>query len=150
TWHAIHQQTLRALTGISEEEATRLFAQAVNITIDPHLERNPTYQWAAWFAYNLLVRALPNTTIELTTQPGLPIHPLGTPPPLRTTPLLTLHFGSGSPTAKRVLANCHDWHILIDEEHQPLPNEPWNPVLALLTGAYAASRVTNVLLERRR
>src|SRR5207302_2107037 len=57
-------------------------------------------------------------------------------------------FGSGSPTATRVLANCHDWHILIDEEHHPLPNEPWNPVLALLTGAYAASRVTNVLLEQ--
>jgi hypothetical protein len=148
-WQDTHIKTFRTLTGISEEAALKLFLQSVRVTIDPQVERNRTYQWAAWFAANILSRTFPNTTAELPFELPLPGRPTDEVTD-KFKPALTLHFGSGAPAPDRVIANCHDWQVLIDNAYTADSFESWNPCLALLTGAYAASRVTNMLLRNQR
>jgi len=56
-----------------------------------------------------------------------------------------VHFGRAIDGA--IIANCHDWSVYVGDT-QVLPNaaEPWNPILALVTACYVASRVTKALL----
>lgn len=154
-WIEEHIRTLANISDISLEDARRFFQQDLYITIDPDISNNRTYLLAYSYSVNLLTRLFPTTRFDEIDGAPLLILPWGTSSPLEagSHPAGTvLVFGKNSSflnfkkAEKIVTANCHDWHVYIDLPISPDPYEQWNPVLALATACYAASRVTKVLL----
>jgi hypothetical protein len=145
-WITEHIRTVCTLSGLDEAAARRLFERRIHITIDAPLYANRTYRLAYEYAIALITRLFPASTFEHAPTSRLAILPWGTEPAPASRPTIDgrLHFGAVVPDA--VIANCHDWMIYIDQAITPDPAEPWNPVLALATAAYAASRVAHVVL----
>jgi hypothetical protein len=153
TWLDEHIRTLSQLSGISPQEARRLFDQPLYIALDPDLRDNPTYRLAFLYAVNLLTRLFPATQFDDLQDKSLLILPWGGTSPLSPVlPFLrrVLLFGkraaNANGAASIVTANCHNWQVSIDVPCEPDPHETWNPVLALTTACYAAARVTKLLL----
>lgn len=151
-WIQEHIRTLSHFSTLSGAEAERLFLRILAVELDPRVRSNRTYTLAYIYALNLLTRMFPYTQFEPLDEESLLILPWGTDEPFRTeaSPEVTLVFGNASSSQKRkpvVTANCHDWSVYIDSPIEANPDEPWNPVLALVTACYAAARCTQAVLQ---
>jgi ThiF family len=151
-WLEEHIRTLTQMSGLTADEARRLFHQNLSISIDPALRENRTYRLAFAYAVNLLCRLFPTTRFDALDDEPLLILPWAGTSPLPAdehSASVLLVFGKrpSLQTADKVItANCHDWQVCIDCPWEPDPKEDWNPVLALATACYAAARVSKVLL----
>ena len=145
-WITEHIRTICALSDLDEAAARQLFERRIHITIDAPLHANRTYRLAYEYAIALITRLFPASTFEYAPTSQLAILPWGTEPapPARPAIDARLHFGAS--ISKAIIANCHDWMVYIDHPITPNPAEQWNPILALATAAYAASRVAHVVL----
>ncbi|HEV2398775.1 MAG TPA: ThiF family adenylyltransferase [Candidatus Sulfotelmatobacter sp.] len=119
------------------------------MSIDAALVTHPTYRLAYAAAVNQISRIFP--VVAFTEMPAQPIAitPWDTNAPIRSVrePSLVVHFGMeqfGKP--RLVSANASDWHVYLDTPCDP-PRDDFNPVLAILTAAYACSRATKLLLN---
>ena len=145
-WITEHIRTICALSGLDEAAARELFDRRVHITIDAALHANRTYRLAYEYAIALVTRLFPASTFEYAPTSELAVLPWAGEPAPPSRPVIDARLHFGEPTAGAVIANCHDWMIYIDHPMSPNPKEQWNPVLALATAAYAASRVAHVVL----
>jgi hypothetical protein len=151
-WLEGHIRTVAELSGLPVEDVRNIFQREVHISLDPDMCKNNTYRLAYSYAINLLSRIFPSVCFD--TYPDIPhlIMPWGGGTPLvkgQKSVELQLVFGRFPRIVKAdriVSANCKDWQVYIDHSMIPTPNEEWNPVLALVTACYAASRVTKILL----
>jgi molybdopterin/thiamine biosynthesis adenylyltransferase len=150
-WLDEHIRTLTSLCAIDPSQARALFGKSLHVSLDPQLRGNRTYRLAFQFAVTLLARLFPNISFDdIGPMPYL-ILPWGDEQPEShhaENPGLILLFGKASRVcpSPQVTANCQDWLVYIDLPIEPNPDEPWNPVLALVTACYAAARATKVLL----
>lgn len=150
-WVETHIETLcRLRPELSPELGRRLFLQPVSLTIDASLAEDATYALAYSAAVGQISRLFPRVSFaELPGQPTS-ITPWGTNTPIDTPtePMLTIHFGMDKFDKPRVVsANARDWQIYIDTPCD-VKRTAYNPVLAILTAAYACSRATKLLLNK--
>jgi len=150
-WIKEHVRTLSHLSGLPMASAENLFLRPVRIELDKRMSGNPTYRLAYFYALNLISRMFPAVQFEAADDEPLLILPWGSGTPLATrqSPELTLIFGNAresQTSQKAVTANCHDWSVYVDTPCDANPDEPWNPVLALITACYAAARCAQLLL----
>jgi molybdopterin/thiamine biosynthesis adenylyltransferase len=138
-------RTLAQLAQIGNAEAEELFSSHVHVQLDPQLRRNKTYELAFAFAINLLGRMFRNLSHDELSEGSL-LHIGEKNIAASTTPRIILRFGKHDPDADGIIAaNCKKWQVYVDCEERidPDPGEEWNPVLALVTACYAASRVAS-------
>lgn len=135
--------TLAQLGQIPTAEAQRLFSTQIRVQCDPKMRGNKTYRLAAAFSVDLLSKTFPNVSYDDFTD--------GSETPIRikmlkpnAEPRVILNFGGKAQfkTATVIHANCRSWivHVDSDQSIEPDKHEKWNPVLALITGCYAAAR----------
>jgi len=150
-WIKEHARTLTHLSRLPAAAAQQLFLRPVRVELDERVRSNPTYRLAYLYALNLLSRMFPYTQFKPLDDEPLLVLPSGTHLPLATEQTakfgLTIgNAGHGKLDQAIVTANCHDWAVYVDVPIDPDPNEPWNPVLALVTACYAAARCAQVML----
>jgi molybdopterin/thiamine biosynthesis adenylyltransferase len=150
-WIREHIRTLTHLSGLTSAEAEALFFRVVRVELGERMCENPTYRLTYFYALNLISRMFPYVQFDPIVDEPLLILPWGSRFPLATEKPaeVTLVIGD-SRSVKRdgkiATANCHDWKVYIDNPVKVDPQEPWNPVLGLVTACYAAARVVQVLL----
>ncbi len=150
-WIKEHVRTLSHLSKLAAASAEQLFLQPVRVELDERMRVNPTYKLAYLNALNLISRMFPQVQFEAVADEPLLILPWGsgTPVTAKQDAELTLVFGNahGSQTGqKTVTANCHGWSVYVDTPIDANPDEPWNPILALVTACHAAARCTQLVL----
>ncbi len=138
-WITRHIQTITTLSGITEEEARRMFGQPIHVSIDDRLIRNPTYRLAYACTINLLSRTFPNTAFNPVPTLTLPFLPSADYRPERKSSVLSIHFGRAPQRTGAIVANMHNWHVITDD-YAADPGEPWNPFLALFSACTTAAR----------
>src|SRR5437773_2221676 len=114
-WITRHIQTITALSGITEEEARRLFCQPIHVSIDDGLTANPTYRLAYACTINLLSRTFPNTTFDPIPTSTLPFLPSAEYQPDAKASALHVHFGRSRQRTDTIVSNMHNWHIISDD-----------------------------------
>ena len=137
--------TLAHLGHVSREEARQLFSTEIVVRCDPKMQGNRTYRLASGFAATLLSKMFPNV-----------IRDSGDGQLLSTNANLAqavLNFG-GTGNHRRagiIHANCKRWMVHVDTglDFEPDVEEAWNPILALITGCYAAARTAGKVFGAR-
>ena len=143
-------QTLAVLSKTPPRAVESLFQQPIRISLAPELRGNQTYELAFAYASNLLARMFPFTYSDYFSDGPL-FRLLKRPLASASANVFAMELVFGSHhqanARKYQYASCSNWYVAAGEAPgRTSPEEPWNPILALVTACYNVARVTSVVL----
>jgi molybdopterin/thiamine biosynthesis adenylyltransferase len=137
--------------GASSQAIAAFNATRVHVSLDPALILNSTFRLVYAFLINLLSRTFPNQVTFDVDISNMPLALLKCTTSARFDPTASADIGVmvGGWRVERckqvVMANCQDWMVSIgDNAAVADPQEPWNPILALVTACFVAARVSHI------
>jgi hypothetical protein len=150
-WIKSHIKTLTTLSGMGEQAARELFLQPVRVELAEHVAPNRTYRLAYVTAVNLVSRIFPRVDFRTMAPAADEITPWGVFEPSHFNGELCSAFlrigGENRGKDNEVDLVLQNWHVLINSTEKADPAETWNPLLSIIGACYAASAITNKLLN---
>lgn len=144
-----HLTTLRQTTGLSRFELEPLFGVRIHVAIDPALAENRTHLRTFGTIVCILTRLFPRTSFDaVSAHDPLLILPWGADarPSITDEPAIRVVVGTGKAD---VAGFGSDWQVRVNVGGLLKPDEPWNPVLAIVTACYMAAATTKVVFGDR-